>query len=430
MLILKDHGLRIGGSFMLEYFVLLLTVLVGVSFLNEKLFKLPNEILLLIASILIALIYSGISAFSDTLPPNPLPTHFLDDFLVKGVLCFILFAGSCTFSFKKVKKSVKTIFTMSIVTTLLAAIFYGTLSYLVFSLIPLVEIDFLHHLLIGCIISPTDPIAAMSILRKIGISEEIETVIEGESLFNDGVGISLFIIVGSAIKSGSNQINIGEFFSTLTYEICFAVAIALAISFVLFKLFSKTNDCNLQIFTSILAVSTCYVICEAIGCSSAIASVICGMYFASKTTMEEDRAHLSNYFVFWNIADNLLNGLLYIILGLTFINLFVYINHNILAIVFTVIISILARYLSVFISTPLLRPLPEKLPPIKFTNLMTYSGIKGALSLALVLSASEYFTTDGFNTAVISVAGVVLFTTLIQGLSIGKFYKRFYMAST
>ncbi len=413
-------------TILLPIFVLMLAVIVFVGFVNEKTVKLPTEIALLLFSLLLSIAYIGVSAFLADSQRISVPLNILDDFLVKGFLCFMLFAGSCKISYKSIKPQLRLITLLALLTTTLSALLYGVLTFALFSLFN-VQLDFLHCFLLGCIISPTDPIAAMSILRKVGLAEDIALAIEGESLFNDGVGIALFVVVSTTIKSQAASINGLSFVAILFKEVVGALAIGLLVSFVLYKLFVRTKDLYRQIFISLLAVSASYVICQYLDFSSAISAVVCGIYFASFTDKNKTvEKHFRVYYDFWTVVDNLLNSILYVLLGLTIIDLFRYADGNVLPIALAIPANIAARYLGVFASAALVQSKPQHLPTTKFTGLLTWAGLKGALSLALAVDTKSFLDAATFETVLIITFAIVMFTTLIQGLSIGRFYKARY----
>ncbi len=353
-----------------------------------------------------------------------LPHFILEDYLVDGVLCFMLFAGACRLRYCDLKSQLRLITCLSLLTTILAAAIYGVLSYLLLQLLGITGITFSQCLLLGAIISPTDPIAAMSILRKVGLPEDTALVIEGESLFNDGVGIALFTVLAGMEQSGGGFSFIS--FSTVLLEsILGAIAVGVGISFILYIVFKHTKNQYSQIFISLLAVAGAYVICEKLGFSAAIAAVVCGIFFATfldKFEKKDPKPYIV-YRDFWSVIDNLLNAILYTMLGLTFVNVFLYTPQNIWFIVIAVACNCIARWLGVLSSSVLIKQKPQDYGVIRFTNLFTWAGLKGALCLALAMSTSSFLPPDVFNAILAATFAIVIFTTLGQGLTIGSYYK-------
>ena len=199
----------------------------------------------------------------------------------------------------------------------------------------------------------------------------------------------------------------------------------LLISFVFFFLIKLTKDPIMHIAISIISVGLSYTICEIYGFSGVIASVVCGIYFS--TQMDKFKAKhqeidpLDYYKDFWSIIDKLLNYMLYILIGISF----VYVTHvkwfiiiGIAAIVFNVV----SRYIGVLISTLICRILPDKYKIQPFTVLMTWGGLKGGLCLALAMSTVEYLPTNTYSFILYVTYITIIFTTLIQGLTVGKLF--------
>ncbi len=405
-------------------FVFILAIVVATGFINEKFLKLPNEIAYLFAGLLISLVMIAFFGESGANQIDSITPHFiLEDFLVKGVLCFMLFAGSCRLRFCDLKPKLKIISCLSILTTVLAAAIYGGLSYLLCSLFGL-NFSFIECLLLGAIVSPTDPIAAMSILRKVGLPEDVGLVIEGESLFNDGVGIALFSVLYGMIESGS-EFSLVSLGTVLLESILGAIAVGLVISFILFMLFKHTASRSSRIFISLLAVAGSYIICEFLGFSAAIAAVVCGIYFATAIDKleQKDPKPFVKYRDFWSVVDGLLNAVLYVMLGLTIINVFLYAPETWVFPVIAIVCNVVARWLGIFGSALVIKQKPHNYGILRFTNLFTWAGLKGALCLALAMSTAPSLDPTVFNAMIAATFSVVMFTTIGQGLTIGAFYK-------
>ncbi len=417
------------GESILFPIVIMLALVVFFGFLNEKTIKLPTEIALLLAGLVISIVVIiGLQITGDSYYET-VPDFLLDKFLVEGILCFMLFAGACRLRYCDLKKQLKLISFMAIISTIIATAIYGTLIFGLASLLGLTELSFLECILLGCIVAPTDPIAAMSILKKAGLPEDIALTIEGESLFNDGVGVALFAIVSGIISGTNDSVTAVAFVELIGKEIIGALIVGGVVSILLYKLFVLTSDIYRQIFISLLAVSFSYVSCEAWGFSSAIAAVVCGISFATYMDKPEskDPEIFRVYRDFWDVIDSLLNSTLYVMLGLTFINLVLFASGNYLWILLAIVVNILARYIGILIGSLPIKEKPQQLKQIPFTNLLTWAGLKGALCLALAMSAEDYLSAGAFQVILIATFGVVLFTTLGQGLTIGTFYKKQYL---
>ncbi len=335
----------------------------------------------------------------------------------------MIFAGASKIQFTKLVSNYKSISMLAILTTILSSMIYGVLFYTV-STVFKIGLDLATCFLLGSIISPTDPIAASSILNKLGLPKGISSVIEGESLFNDGIGVALFAFIQNIITNAKSQ----NFLWLVTKNISGALVIGLFSSFILFKLTKKTKEPNLHILISLMNVSFCYVICEHFGFSGVIASVVCGIYFSyqNKKCERWKKVVDSNnlYIDFWNTIDELLNSVLFVLIGLT--AFIIPINYKIIWIIPTaIIVNFISRYVSVFISGVILGDdnIPNKYSIKDFTKLMTYTAMRGGVSLALAFSTNAFINEKEYNIILNATLITILFTTIVQGMLIPVVYK-------
>ncbi len=406
--------------------VVMLGIVVFAGYVNEKTVKLPTEIALLLVGLFISIIIIAGVELSGNAHLLETADFMLDKFLVEGMLCFMLFAGACKLRYCDLKKQLKLISCLAIISTLIATALFGFVIYGIAMLLGLTQLSLMECVLLGCIVAPTDPIAAMSILKKAGLPEDIALAIEGESLFNDGVGVALCAIMTSIISGSSSSVTPSVFVQLIAKEILGALFVGAVASLLLYKLFTLTQDVYRQIFISLLAVSFAYVACEAWGFSSAIAAVVCGISFATymdKPERKNPEAFLV-YRHFWEVVDSLLNSTLYVMLGLTFVNLAIYAKGKISWVLLAILINIVARYVGIFLGSMPIKEKPQGLKQVPFTNLLTWAGLKGALCLALAMSVEAYLSVEAFQIILVATFGVVMFTTLGQGLSVGWFYKK------
>ncbi|MCR5000723.1 MAG: sodium:proton antiporter [Lachnospiraceae bacterium] len=409
----------------LLFLIILLAYIVLIGILNEKIFRLQSDIALLLFSLILSLIL----VILRYVLPIPSLTLFIDnlgefgfeEYLMDGVLCFMLFAGAGKVNMGKFKQNLKPICLLALLTTLISSFLYGALFYAIALLFTL-PMDIWMCILLGCVVSPTDPIAATGILNKIGLSKNVCSVIENESLFNDGTGVTLFIFVRSIIIHSSDS----NFAILMFKEIAGAVGVALLVSWLLFKLMDLTRDPVKYILISLLDVSAVYMICEHLGFSGVIASVVCGMYFSYSMDRIERSVMVidpSNFYEdFWEILENILNSVLFVMIGIMVLNIrisrFAYI-----VIPVSIIILILSRAIGVFISSILTKNnIPGNYSLKEFVTLMTWSALKGGLSLALAIGTVEYLSSDVYNIFINVTYVTIFFTVLVQGLTVKKVY--------
>ena len=407
----------------LPYVVGIMLLIVVLGFFNERETKLTYEIALMLFSMVIGALlliaYLAIDNNDVSSMIKDIINFELEDYLMKGVLCYMLFASSCHMKLGDFKRFDRQITVLAVFATLFGALIYGGLFYLV-SLVLGLGFTLPVCLMFGSIISPTDPIAATSILNKFGLPKDISFLIESESLLNDGVGVALFVCFSGMVTATGGA----GFFAVFFRELFGAVLVGAAVTAVCFYVFYKTEDVTRQIFVSILAVSTAYLLCEMFDFSGAIASVVCGVLFSSLGNYFAEKGkvwQLGEYHVFWKVADNLLNSVLYVILGLSFIGI-LRTPYVILVSVGSVICNLIGRGGSVGICTFFMGPIPDGYDRWNFIKLMTWGGLRGALCIALAMSTKSMLSVETYRVILGGTYAVVAFTTIIQGLTMTKIY--------
>ena len=405
--------------------VILLLLIVLLGFFNEKVTKFPYEISLMLYSVVVGI---GVLILASVIRDASVSEIFenlqvfnLEGFLMEGVLCFMLFAGSCHMRLLDFKNHARPITLLSIGATLLGAIFYGVLFYAGASLMGL-PFTFPVCMMFGSITAPTDPIAATSILKKFNLPKEISFIMEGESLFNDGVGVALFVCFSGMVTMQEN----GSFLAVMGKELFGAVLVGIVVTALCFPIFAATGEGNRRIFVSLLAVSMAYVLCEHFGFSGAIASVVCGILFSALRNHREQKGkpmELQEFDTFWEILDSLLNSILYVMMGLTFVHI-LQMPQVLLISCLAVIFNLIGRFSSVGLSTLFAGKLPNGYDKLNFTKLLTYGGMRGGLSIALAMSTRGMVSIETYNIILGSTYAIVFFTTVVQGLTMKRVYQK------
>jgi len=411
-------------------FVVLIGIIVVASIINEKKLHIPHDISLLLVAFLISLGFLGLQklnlfGFAEKLQEWNLFQDFpFNHFLLECMLGFMMFAGASKVHFQKFVKNVLPIGYLAIITTFISSVSYGILFYGISSLFHL-DIDLWLCILLGGILSPTEPSAATGVLSKLGVSKSLISTIEGESLFNDGVGVAILVFVTELIRKGTMH----NFCAICFQEFLGAILVGLGISYFLFKLLKMTNEPIVHILISLLAVSASYLLCEYFGFSGIIASAICGMYFSYQNRKVARWREVVDpkdlYYDFWSIIGNLLSGILYVLVGLSVISM----KMNLLTLILVpiaVLINLLSRGIGVGVSTVFIgkKKIPGHYSFLEFISLMTLSGLRGGLSLALIMSIRDLFSIQVYEILFNVTMITILFTTIVQGLIIGKVYER------
>ncbi len=425
------------------FLVVIFLFIVTVSVLNEKRIHLQGDIALLLFSTFcsgLLLILAKIPGLTFLEPVLHRVGDFgFEEYLMDFVLCFMLFAGASKVNMGKFRQNLRAISLLALLTTVLSSAFYGLLFWAA-GLLFGVRLDIWVCILLGCIVSPTDPIAATGILNKLGLSKNVTSVIESESLFNDGTGVALFVFVKSIVSTqgaayaGQSVANGilsggGSFLSVMLKEVVGALVVALAVSFVLFWLLERTRDPSKHIMISLLDVAMVYLICEYFGFSGVIASVVCGMYFAyrmhriSRRRMVDDPE--DRYGSFWEVADTLLNSILFVMIGISLLDIR-WSDKLPFIVVAGIVCVIVSRFCGVWMATVLAgkKKIPSSYSRTEFVTLMTWSALKGGLSLALAMSTREFLDEEVYQIILNTTFLTILFTVIVQGLTVPIGYRR------
>ena len=405
--------------------VVLLALVVVFGYFNEKVTRFTHEISLMLFSVILGgilvvlgIAFEGRGTVSQTL--EGIQVFNLEEFLMEGVLCFMLFAGSCHMRLLDFKKHARAISLLAAAATFLGAVFYGLIFYGVGRLLGF-SLTIPVCLMFGSIVAPTDPIAATSILKKFNLPPGISFIIEGESLLNDGMGVALFIFFSGMVTAGES----GGFFTVMAREILGAVIVGILVTAVCFPVFRRTGDEARQIFTSLLAVALSYVLCETFGFSGAIASVVCGVLFSALRNLAEHRGNplLTEQFdIFWEILDTLLNSILYVMLGLSFIHI-LQMPRVLLLSIFAVLANLAGRAGSLGVSSRVIGPLPDGYRRGAFIQLLTWGGLRGGLSVALAMSTQGMLPDEIYHIVLGGTYAIVFFTTIVQGMTMRSVYQ-------
>jgi len=412
---------------MFESFSIIFTIAAFFSFINYKWLKLPTTIGLMILSLVLIIPIT----LSESIFPE-FYRFFCDiivnaDFktlLLNGLLSFLLFAGAMHVDISALAKEKKSILLFATLSVLISTFLVGVMVFFASVLFGL-ELPFLHALLFGALISPTDPIAVMAILKKAKIAKSLGMKIEGESLFNDGIGVVVFsgILLLTTITEFHGNSEIGLEIGTLFLEEAVGglfYGLVLGIVGYLFIKSLKENP-HLAVMISLAVVMGGYAVASMIHVSGPLAMVVAGLFIGNKININANKNKFQKTFnEFWEILDDVFNGILFVLIGLAMHLLEFNLSFLLLGIA-SIIIVLTARFISVFLPYSLLKHKESK--PIKTILILTWGGLRGGISIALALSLNN----DQSVSIILYITYVVvIFSIIVQGLSIGSFVKKIY----
>ena len=409
------------------HFFLIAALLVVLSaafgYVNIRLFRLPNTIGLMLVAILFTVGLFLTSAIDDTLLRHTEDMVGEIDFktmVLDIMLGFLLFAGAMHTDWDQLKEQRWPILVFATVGVLTSTFLVGALSHWVFAAIGH-PVAFIHCLLFGALISPTDPIAVLGVLKQAGVPKKLETKIVGESLFNDGVGVVVFLtILSIATGKASDDHLVSEVLQLFGVEVFGGIAFGALLGWVTFRLMRSINDYEIEVLITLACVMGGYAAAHMLHLSGPLAIVVAGLIVGNERLRGLSMSDRTEEFVdkFWHLVDVLLNALLFVLIGLELL-IVDFTTEVLLAGGLAIVLVLAARYLSLLVPVRLFAKRLEFLPHT--TTLMTWGGLRGGISIALALSLPAAMERE-FLLAVTYV--VVVFSILGQGLSLGKLAKR------
>jgi CPA1 family monovalent cation:H+ antiporter len=397
------------------------------GYLNVRFLKLPNTIGLMVITILFTLVVLGSSYYDDTLLEQEKLLLAEIDFktvLLDVMLSFLLFAGALHTNFQQLKVQRKPILAFATFGVLTSTFLVGGFTYFLLSWIGL-EVDFIYCLLFGALISPTDPIAVLGILKQVGAPKKLETKIVGESLFNDGVGVVIFLTIYQIAKGGTD-IGFFPIAELFLVEVVGGIALGLLLGWLSYRLMKAIDDYDIEVIITLAAVMGGTVLAQYLHVSAPLAMVTAGLFVGNDRVRETAMSEVTEQYVdkFWELIDILLNTILFVLIGMEILIL-TYDNTYLLAGLLCVPALLLARYIS--LSIPI-RIFAKKLDFIPNTNLiMTWGGLRGGISIALALSLTAAMHRDLF---LVITYVVVVFSIVGQGLTVGKLIRKLGVSKT
>lgn len=395
-----------------------------IAFINSKIGKMQTTIAITAGAMTLSLLIL-IAGQNDWFHLTTIATDVVsrinfEDFLLKGILGFLLFAGGLGIKLPHLKEQKWEITVLALGATLFSTFFIGFVLYGVCQLIG-IHFDLIYCLLFGALISPTDPIAVLAIVKKLKAPERISTQIEGESLFNDGFGLVIFVTLFT-VAFGTESPTVGSVTSLFLQEAIVGIAYGFVLGLVFHYLISSTDDHSMELLFTIGVPTAGYAFAEVLHVSGPLAMVVSGIMIGNWTRYigfsKESDKHLDH---FWELVDEFLNGVLFLLIGMSML-LFEFHEEDWILMAVSVPLVLAARYLSVFFSyIGFKRYRQYNSWSIK---ILTWGGLRGGLALAMALSIPsgiwviEEKAIDVKEIILVMTYSVVVFSILVQGSTI------------
>ncbi|MCK0715361.1 cation:proton antiporter [Chromohalobacter sarecensis] len=406
---------------MLEIAAVFITITALFAWFNYRFIKLPATIgvmfISLVASVLlIVLSHTGFDAITDWAEAWLGQINF-NALLMDGMLSFLLFAGALHVDITKLKRYRYSIGFLATIGVVISTLAVGSAAWWLFRTFH-IDVPYLYCLVFGALIAPTDPIAVLGIMRSAGAPEDMEIKIVGESLFNDGVAVVVFtMMLGAA--TATETLTVMHSATLFLEEAGGGALLGLVMGYVAYWLMKSIDQYQIEVLVSLALVLGGYTLATHLQVSGPISMVIAGLFIGNRGR-EHAMSDTTRRYVdgFWELIDEILNAVLFVLIGLEL--LLIPFEWSYLIVAGPVIVVILAtRLITIGLPLMTLKRWIHYRPGT--TQVLTWGGLRGGISVALALGLPE---SDYRNTIVMVTYIIVLFSILAQGLTIGRLVQR------
>lgn len=391
------------------------------SYLNLRFLKLPSTIGIMV----IAMLTSILLVITGNILPKTL-NHFstllqdvdFTEVLMGGMLNFLLFAGAIHINLKDLREQKLPIIIFSSVSVIISTFVVGILLYYCLPLLGW-HLPFIYCLLFGGLISPTDPIAVLSILKDAHVPKSLETKVAGESLFNDGVAVVVFAVILQLAQGSEMDISISNISWLLIKEAAGGFALGALLGLGASNAMRRIDDYKVSVLITLSVVMGGYLIAHAIHISGPLTMVAAGIVIGNYGKRMAMSATTKDYLnKFWELIDDILNAILFLFIGFALLLIPNILDYAPLGAI-GILIVLFSRFLSIWLPTMVI-PFKEKFSPGTI-KILVWGGLRGGVSIALALSIDE----GPYKPLLLSITYfVVIFSIIVQGMTIGKLARR------
>lgn len=390
------------------------------SYVNHRYIGLPVTIGVMLISLILSLMLVvleelgfGLKQYAHVL----LGSISFDKTLLHGMLSYLLFAGALHINMADLLERKWSIGSLATLGTIMSTFLVGTLTFLFLRLLGF-GIDYVYCLLFGSLISPTDPIAVLSILKTSKAPKSLEIKIAGESLFNDGVGVVIFLVV-LEIATGAHELSAGHILILLAQEVAGGFFLGLGLGYAAYRMIKSVDNYQVEIIITMALVTGGYALADLLHFSGPICIVVAGLLIGNHGRLfamsETTRIQLDS---FWELVDEILNAVLFVLIGLeilvlTFTRQYLFLSVLIIPVV------LVSRFISIGIPLSVLRTFRSFTPGA--VRILTWGGLRGGISVALALSIAP---SDERSMILAFTYTVVLFSVIVQGSTLKQLVKK------
>ena len=393
------------------------------SYINYRVLRMPTTIGVMFIALAVSL---GIVALGwlgmdigQAGVARILETIDFNQALLHGMLSFLLFAGAMHIKLEDLTGQKWVITVLATVGVVASTFIVGGLTWIVLNLLK-IPASFIYCLLFGALISPTDPVAVIGILKTAGVPKSLETTIAGESLFNDGIGVVVFMII-LELAMGGGEVTAGRVTLLFLEEAVGGVLLGLAIGVLAYQMLKRVNNYQVEVIITLALVMGGYALADRIHTSGPIAIVVAGLLIGNQgrafAMSEITRQRLDD---FWELVDEILNALLFLLIGLEVL-VMPFTRELLIVSLLAIIITLFARWASVGGAVLIMRQFRPFSPGA--VKILTWGGLRGGIAVALALSIPPVPE----RTTIITITYIiVVFSIVIQGMTLGRLVDRIY----
>lgn len=406
-------------------FSIIIVIATLFAYINKIFFKLPSTIGIMVIAMVVSiiLVFFVSKVWGDPLDNLARLFRSLDftDILMNGMLSFLLFAGAIHININDLKEQKAPVIVFSTLSVIISAFIIGvSLYYLLNLLLPIfgvhLEIPYIYCLLFGALISPTDPIAVLSILKEAKVSKSLETKVAGESLFNDGIAVVIFAVILKLAIGENIELTVANISWLFIKEAFGGLFVGVIIGFIGVQMMRRANDYKISVLITLSVVMGGSMISHLMHISGPLMMVAAGLIIgeSKRKRLESEEIDNNNLGTFWELLDEVLNAILFLFIGFELILIPSLEKYWLIGII-CILVVLFARYASIKLPTMII-PFKEKFSSGTI-KILVWGGLRGGVSIALALSIPE----GPYKQVLIAATYfVVVFSIIVQGLSIGK----------
>lgn len=403
----------------LYYSFSVLIVLASIfAYINYRFLKLPSTIGIMVIAITVSivLVFFGETLFPKTFNRlHQLMTSIdFTEVLMGAMLNFLLFAGGIHVNIDDLKEQLRPIVIFSTAGVVISTFVVGIGMYYLMPLIG-VQIPFIFCLVFGALISPTDPVAVLSILKQAKVSKALETKVAGESLFNDGMAVVVFTVVLQIAIGEEVDLNLESIGLLLLKEAGGGLLLGVILGWITSRLMREVDDYIISVLVTLSVVMGGYLIAHQMHISGPLTMVAAGLFMGNFNMKFKMKSITQDYLIkFWELIDEILNAVLFLFIGFELL-MIKDLKHFMIPGLVAIIVVLIARFVCIWLPTRFMS-LKTRFSP-QTVKVLVWGGIRGGVSIALAMSIPK----GEYSDAILSITYcVVVFSIIVQGLTIAK----------